>query len=55
MALLDIPLRADGDLARFCIPEEQHLLCGEGDHEHRNVILQDLACRDLQRGGGERA
>lgn len=47
MTLLDTVLRANDDLAGLHIPEDGHLLCRKSDHEHGNLVLQNLSCRDL--------
>ncbi len=43
MTLLDPVLRTDSDLARLHVPEQKHLLRREGDDEHGDIVLEDLA------------
>lgn len=48
-ALLDLIIRADGDLTRLRISKHENFLGRELYEEHGDVVLQDLAIRHLHK------
>lgn len=47
MALLDLILGTNYDFSCFGVTEQEHLLCGKGYHENRDIVFEYLAVGDL--------